>query len=588
MQLIETRIGAREWFSSDESMVDRVVEKDVLVIGGGVAGMASALQAFDLGADVLLVTKSLVGKSGCSIESRHFLGIIPNIGLEKSIAALTDPLVSLADPRLTEKLLREIYDRETGFARWLEEIGVAWERNDDGSLKICDYGIYRTVASPHWGVTGKAVSDVLRSEVARRRIDTMEETMVIDLLKNNEGIVGAVALNYVNGDILVAKAKSVILAAGGHMPYKYGSYTRECRSSDGYAVAVRAGAKLVNIEMFGYHWFDQLRPIWEGGEYPVGLLMNLPSSGDKQGRDDRYFPKYYDLNGEIPECQDNIEPPRRVKDWILWKRGVDKGGYYIGFDHIDDFQEKLKIHQYMHYQYLRKLGRDKQKRVEAHITVHNPEGGVFIDEMGGTTLPGLYAAGAVTGVIGVNLARCIGTAMWSAGSASKRAKEIDMPEVDWEQVDRTEKKVLSFAVGKINGGFRPHQVRMRIHEIMYNNVGVVKNKNSLEEALRELQFIKRNIMPKMYLMSDTKAYNIDRIEALEVNNMFLLSEITTRASLIRKESRFEFLRSDYPATDNKNWLKWLVVRLENEDIKISIEDIPRIAGAKDATKAERR
>lgn len=206
--------------------------------------------------------------------------------------------------------------------------------------------------------------------------------------------------------------------------------------------------------------------------------------------------------------------------------------------------------------------------------MHNPEGGVLINERGETTVPGLYAAGAVTGVIGVNLARCIGTAMWSAKTASKRAKEIGMPEVDWRQVDEAEAKVFGFPTGKADGGFRPYQVKMRIHEVMYNNVGVVKNEKDMNEALAELQSVEKNMAPKMYLSSDTKAYNFDRVEALEVGNMMLLSEIIIKASLIRKESRFEFLRSDYPTRDDKNWLKWLVTRLENGKIKISPEEIP--------------
>jgi len=187
-------------------------------------------------------------------------------------------------------------------------------------------------------------------------------------------------------------------------------------------------------------------------------------------------------------------------------------------------------------------------------------------------LSGLYAPGGVGshGVGTITLVSYDGTI--AALNACNRARTSGHVGPSYEQIEKEEQRVLSRLRIQPNGGLRPLEIKKRIRKIMWEKMGYIKNEKKMKQALADLAEVRERLVPQMGLKSISRNWNYDLVDALDVEDMLDICELTVRSALERKESRGPFFREDFPYIDNKNYLKHTVAtRVNNE---ICIEHVP--------------
>jgi len=216
--------------------------------------------------------------------------------------------------------------------------------------------------------------------------------------------------------------------------------------------------------------------------------------------------------------------------------------------------------------------------MEVAPTGHFHCGGVKIDEKTRSSVPGLFACGEGAG--GVHGANRLGANSFPtlqvfgarAGKfAAEHATRNGKREVDYNQVERECEKILQPI--KQDKGVSPILVRKKIQSLMQDNVGIVRNRQGLESAIHQLKEIKAKEVPKLYVKNHHNKYDLEWIEALRVQKMVELGLIIAKAALLRTESRGVHFREDYPQSDNGNWLKNIIVKLENGEVSLRSQPI---------------
>jgi fumarate reductase (CoM/CoB) subunit A len=470
--------------------------------------------------------------------------------------------------KLVEILTREAPERILD----LEEYGALFDRTPEGKIVQRPFGkqSYRRTcyASDR---TGHEFMATLVEEVRRRDINVMEEIFVTNLLKANGTVVGAFGIEYKTGAFTVFRAKATVLAAGGTgRIYKTTSNAAQ-DTGDGYAIGYRAGASLIDMEMFQFHPTGMVFPesakgrlVTEGVRGEGGILTNI---------NNERFMKRYDPRLELAG-RDVVARANATE--IIEGRGTPHGGVYLSISHIDAhiIEDRLKT---MLRQFL-DTGIDIRKEpMEVAPTAHHLMGGLMVNEEAATNLRGLWAAGEVTGGIqGGN--RLGGNALVDtqvfgkiAGeNAAKYAQKVDKPSVDLTQVGKEIKHARSSLERR--EGIRPVQVRTKLANLMWDKVGIFRTGKELQEAVSEIERMQREEIPRLYATGKGTRYNHEWIKEFEVENMVLTAEMIARAALMRQETRGAHYRKDFPKTDNKNWFANIVIKRENG--KMTFKKIP--------------
>jgi succinate dehydrogenase/fumarate reductase flavoprotein subunit len=549
--------------------VIELISTDVLVIGGGAAGSSAALKAADEGAEVTLVVKGLLGKSGCSVFASQFP--YHDTSSERMVHNRMRYAIRYYNHYLADQ---EYFKRMDGYMRSdfypdLERIGVYWAREDDGRVQITASGTPSIVAHKQ-GASGMILMDKRRREILRRGIAVHEECAVTSLVTDEGRVVGATVLDYRRGRFYCIAAHAVILATG-HADYlaTRATGTRE-QSADGIAMALRAGAELANLEIQWWHTSDVLAPkSWMRLHiYPNPLMGTKETS------------RLYNSLGEMFYEQKTHSPAanapyteqiRRLAREVANGNARWDGGYYSGYDHIPADTTRKYQHQSKIWA---KLGLDVGKdRIECGATLHMRQGGLCVDTRDmSSTLPGLHIAGAigchylggvgpvsydgkVAGIAGANAAR---------GKARKTVSEALLAE--------EHRRVFRF-LREGADGVRPVHAKTRIREIMWE-LGYVKNESKMQNALAQLEAVRRDMMPRLTLGHTSPNWNTGWLDALDAESMLDACEATVCSGLNRKESRGPFYREDYPYVDNENWIARNILWRDGGSYRSRVEPIP--------------
>ena len=283
--------------------------------------------------------------------------------------------------------------------------------------------------------------------------------------------------------------------------------------------------------------------------------------------------RLYGANKEL-FFQQNMHPKVKQPYYLQLRylyREVQKGnanwqnGFYGGYTHIEP--EIMENYSYQS-QFFKNIGLDITKDlVELGITWHMTFGGIRTDtHTFASSLPGLYAPGGVGshGVGSITYVAYDGTV--AARQACERARRIPLPPAPQEQVQRELRRLMKHLKPKGEGDLLPAQIKKRIREIMSEKMGYVKSAARMQSALDDLAELRSSMLPRMGLGSASRNWNYDWVDALDVEDMLDVCELTIRASMQRKESRGYFFREDYPFIDNKNWLKHVVATRVGKEI----------------------
>jgi len=207
-------------------------------------------------------------------------------------------------------------------------------------------------------------------------------------------------------------------------------------------------------------------------------------------------------------------------------------------------------------------------------SVHHILGGVVIDENGRTNVPGLYACGEVAGGLHLKATdQFIGCLVFGKRAGEAAAKESSEEDIPIEEIKKEADRVLSILNNSPKEPLPPYVLRRKLMNTMWEKVGLVKNEESLMEALRVIEEVK-GLLSRMHVRDKTKLFNKEWIEALEAYNMVIVAEMIVKASLLRKESRGVFRRTDYPRTDDK-FLGHIYIRKMGDQMTLEFKPIAR-------------
>jgi len=251
-------------------------------------------------------------------------------------------------------------------------------------------------------------------------------------------------------------------------------------------------------------------------------------------------------------------------------RGTPKGGVFYSLNHLpknifNQMKTKLPNWKWEHVDYsplMEKL--EEGFAIEVTPAAHFFIGGIKVNCKQETNLPGLYAAGECAGGLwGANRIAAATTQILVQGKiageqAAKFAKNNDFFDYDSKQVDEIIRKI--FAPFQRKKGQKPHQIKHQLQKLAWENMGVVREQKTLKSALENVKKLRQEDLPKCYFSSKTHRYNLEWKGFLEVCNLTDIMELSAASALFRKESRGAHFRTDYPETDNDQWLKNIILK----------------------------
>lgn len=568
-----------------KSLEKEYLQCDVLVIGGGMAGCYAGICAAEKGLKTILISKSLVGKSGCSRHATNVAGGPPHMYLSiEERRKLASMAVKAGTPQSKKEMTAEqkeylnrtaayyghyLVDQdylldgnkwaEQNFFSYLESRGLYFRRISDGRV-LSNTGSAHTKVTwaPRQGQTGPQLMDLLRHEVIASETKVIEECMAISLLTKNGEVHGTIALDMRKGKLFIITAKATLLCAGHSANTATRTTATREMYGDGWWLAYKAGAELANLEMHYIHCVDTKDPITMNQHcYP-----NPNPNTDKS-------PHIVDSEGEFIFTPDMFKQGQTVMYHLQVKRVIQKifegkakpdGGYYSSYRHMinETDAEYLRAKRVFD-----KLGYNIAiEPIENALCWEMCEGGVRCDlKTMQSSLPGLYAPGS-TGAHGLSaFQRCMYDATLAVDHAMKRCLEMRIPSSDSSQVVSEEARLLGYLKTEPKNGYRPSIIQTRIRKIIYETLVPIKREKKMKESLEELKKIKDELVPKMSLESTSLNFNTGWMNAIDLDTMIGVSELQILGSLERKESRGPFFREDYPYVDNENWIVSNIVKI---------------------------
>lgn len=537
----------------------KTIQTDVLIIGSGGAGSRAAIEVDDAGLKATIVSKGLSFRSGCTgMAEGGYNAVFKTVDKDDSIDAhMHDTLKGgsyLNDKRLVEILVNESPKRLID----LENYGALFDRQESGQIDQRPFGGQTYRRTCYQGDrTGAELLNALKEEIIKRDIQCIEEVMITSLVTDNDQVIGATGLNLKDSSLIYFQAKSVILASGGAgQLYPVTSNTFQ-KNGDGFAIAYRAGANLVDMEQIQFHPTGMVAP-----ESKKGVLVTeaVRAEGGKliNSEGERFMSRYAPEKMELA-TRDVVA--RSIYQEIIEGRGTENGGVYLDISHLDDdyIDEKLET---MVLQF-ENVGVDiKHEPIEVAPTAHHFMGGVKIDTDASTSLENLFGAGEVCGgVHGAN--RLGGNALADtqvfgkiAGESASKAAKDTMLKTDDEQVKSEASRIESLIK---EGSIKPQDFKNNLKRLMWEKVAIVRDEKTLNEALKELLDMKDNL--ENLDVSDRTQYNTDLVTALEVINMVEICILSVKSAILRRESRGAHFRSDFPESDDE-WKKSIVMNKE--------------------------
>jgi succinate dehydrogenase / fumarate reductase flavoprotein subunit len=522
-------------------------ETDVLVIGSGAAGMYAAIEAARAGCQVLLADRSLIGRGGATVMAQMTVAVALGSQTPDHWTHHYQDTLKAGRSLCNAPLAQLLCEDGPDCIRAMDEWGVGWARKDGHITQAMAPGHDRPrCVYVDFLNTGPAVSSTLRSAVNKTTgIRKAGDLCVIDLIRGNSGISGAVALHLGSGAPVVLSAKATIIATGGLTRLFRRNSASTNMGGDGYALALRAGASLVDMEFVQFFPIGHLAPrligmdpiMWDPFRYKLGgrLLNNKMEE----------FTQNYGVaeDGKYVITRD-------VGSYAILKeveagRGSPHGGVYLSFQHCPESELREAFGPVIDR--LVANGIDlTEMPVEVAPIAHYHMGGIAVDTQMQTNLPGLYAAGeAVGGANGAN--RLSGNAITEAlvfgrragRSAADYAKRIGAP-ADGD----TRRAIDLTTAGAAERNLNTAEMVETLQATMQEDVGALRNEIKLKRALSQIDQLTRTLsdLPP----GDGKRFDMRRIDWLDLRNMLLVARVVAEAALARTETRGAQHREDYP------------------------------------------
>ncbi len=545
------------------------VESDVLVIGAGGAGMRASIAVNDAGLNVVMVTKSLLGKAHTVMAEGGIAASLGNVDPKDNWTVhygdIIEEGVYISSWKMAEILAKEAPERVLE----LESYGALFDRTPDGRIMQRAFGAHTYRRLAHLGDrTGLEIIKTLEHQVIHRDIKFFDEIYITNLIKDGEKITGAFGIKMNTGQMYLFKAKSFVIATGGSgRVYKVTSNSWES-TGDGIGMAFRAGVKLRDMEMIQFHPTGMVYPpgakgilVTEGVRGEGGILLN--SKGERFML--RYSPQKKELDARDVVARANYRE-------IMEGRGTEHGGVYLDITQKgpDFIKHKLPA---MYQQFMEFAGVDITKeKMEVAPTVHYMMGGIEVEpETERTNVVNLFSAGEVaSGLHGANrlggnsLSDILVFGKIAGESAAGYAKDASPSKITKKRIDQEIKYIKSFFR---EDGKNPYDLIDKLTTCMSENVGIVRDAEHLQKAVEIIEELKKE-STEVGTVGMMK-YNHGLLGCLELANMLISCEAITKCAIMREESRGAHTRSDFPKR-NKDWKKNIITSM-GDDGKMMFE-----------------
>jgi succinate dehydrogenase / fumarate reductase flavoprotein subunit len=552
---------------------------DIVVVGAGGAGLRAAIAAAEGGARVAVICKSLLGKAHTVMAEGGVAAALGNVDPADSWRThFYDTMRGgkfINNWRMVEIFTKEAPDRVLELESW----GALFDRTEAGRIMQRPFGAHTFRRLCHVGDrTGLELIRTLQYKVIHTGAQVFQEVTTTRLLMDGDRVAGVMGYYRESGRLVVFRAKAVILCTGGWgKAYKVTSNSWES-TGEGAAMAFRAGAELMDMEMVQFHPTGMVWPpgargilVTEGVRGEGGILLN--SEGER-------FMLRYDPEKKELSSRDVVA--RSIYKEVQAGRGTPHGGAWLDITHRGPEYIKRKLPN-MYDQFLTLANVDITKeKFEVAPTVHYTMGGLRVDpETCATTIPGLFAAGeCACGLHGAN--RLGGNSLSDLLVFGRRAGlgALDFiaatsgePKVHEGEVADEERRLL--APFQVENGENPFQLHAELQEIMSTYAGIARDGKGLEEGLGKLLDLKERA--KRMSVAESRMYNPGWHAVNDVHSMLILAEAIFRSAIERKESRGAHWRTDYPDLDDEVYGKVnFVSRLEGDEVKISTRPVPEM------------
>ena len=554
----------------------RRLKTDILILGSGGAGLFAALHAHKAAPDldITVAVKGLLGKSGCTrmVQGGYNVAIAEGDSVERHFQDTIEGGKWLNNQDLAWTLINTAVTR---IHELENELGCFFDRNPDGTIHQKAFAGQTFDRTVHKGdLTGIEIVSRLAEQVWARNIGRLEEHRALALIKDEAGerLSGVLLVDMRDGSFTFVQAKAVLMATGGGPTmYRYHTPSGD-KSCDGMAMALMAGLPLRDMEMVQFHPTGLIAGqdtritgtiIEEGLRGAGGYLLD----GEEQR-----FMKQYDEREERA-TRDIVS--RAMFEQMRSGKTTKNGGLYVTMRHLEPDMVRRQFKGMV--ERCHDVGFDLVGGlVEVVPTAHYIMGGVVFDVDCQTELPGLFAAGEDTGgVHGANRLGGNGVANSTvfgglAGDAMapfvKKYSVLSDPNEG--EIDAAIARALA-PFGKPSGDM--NAIRDRLYDVMWDDAGIIRNCESLERTLLQLDEMAADLAITG-LAEEDRRFNLSWHDWMNLENLILVSRAICVAAIARENSRGAHFRDDFPEAGDLETSTYTVAR--QRDGEMMVENRP--------------
>jgi succinate dehydrogenase / fumarate reductase flavoprotein subunit len=546
---------------------------DVLVIGAGLAGQRAALAAAEQGVSVGILSKVHPVRSHSNAAQG---GINAALNPGDSWESHAYDTVKGSDYLGDQDAISIMCEEAPAEILHLEHLGVTFHRDEEGRLGTRAFGGASAARTYYVAdITGQAIMHVLYEQLMKHseQVARYEEWFCTALALDEQGeCCGALTRNVADGAMQLFTAKAVILACGGNgQVYKPTTNALIC-TGDGIAMAYRAGAKLMDMEMIQYH------PTTLAGK---GFLITEGARGEGahllNAKGERFMERYAPNKMELAS-RDVVSRAEQTE--------IDEGrGFPDGTVALDiTVVPRKRVHEALREIVL--VGRDfagvdiTREPIRIKPGNHYTMGGIKTDVDGRTDIPGLYAAGE-TACVSVHGGNRLGAnslldtlifGRRSGVDAAARAKRVEGSRPSRGVLEAERETIEAIVAREKGSGRRVAEIKLELGETLDRHVAVFREEAGIEEALETVRRLKREAA-SAYVDDKGSIFNQDLLAAIELGYMLDNAECICVAALERRESRGAQYRTDFPERNDTDWLKHIDLRQGDEGPEISYSEV---------------